>query len=480
VTEGRSSTTATAEPQAKADAGVEALRSAATKVVDAVIGRPDAVSSRPTSSASVAGITSETGGLVAAAKIVHATAAPIVDATIAAPPVARAVAAPTGPRLINVIGSFVWHLFDDFTNAIVGPPVVPAGLSVNARRSKLAINCGPGITVNADWYYPTDGQPDKFIYFQHGFLGNASVYNETLADLADRNNAIVVAPSITSNKFDCYACFLDTDSMNAAVANLFVGDRAALAASAAAAGYQGALPEKFVFVGQSEGTQLVSGAAGFYYQLAPADERSDLVGVLLYDGSAAEGTLPGALAKLPDSVPVLQISAQQPNALDLYGSGNQALTDARPGQFNGVELVGGAHSDGFRSTKFGGLIQLFVGLVFGFSKPQNVEAVQDLSQGWITDMYAGTVNNEAERTGIYGAPGQLIDIPTDTRTDAQAWVLPGPAFHLTVFDQLIANALDRFGSISFPNCVSQPATAASEQSAGPVHGCAARHEMTSL
>src|SRR5262249_42571003 len=151
--------------------------------------------------------------------------------------------------------------------------------------------------------------------------------------------------------------------------------------------------------GQSEGTQLVSGAAGFYYQLAPTEEKSDLVGVLLYDGSAAEGTLPGALAKLPDSVPVLQISAQQPNALDLYGSGNQALTDMRPGQFNGVELVGGAHSDGFRTTKFGGLLQFFVGLVFGFSKPQNVEAVPDLSQGWITDMYAGTVYNGAERTG---------------------------------------------------------------------------------
>jgi hypothetical protein len=40
-------------------------------------------------------------------------------------------------------------------------------------------------------------------------------YDYTAADLAERNDAIVVAPTISSNIFDCYGCQLTGDSMHA-------------------------------------------------------------------------------------------------------------------------------------------------------------------------------------------------------------------------------------------------------------------------
>ena len=153
----------------------------------------------------------------------------------AAPQVAPA---PT-PSLLNVVGSFFWGLFDMVTKLIDFPPVVPPGSTVTAGRGTLQIDCGDGYTTDADWYFPTEGEPDKFIYFQHGFPARAGFYNLTLAELAERNNAIVVAPNITSNIFACDACALSGEPMQAAVAKLFEGDRAALLASARACRIRG-------------------------------------------------------------------------------------------------------------------------------------------------------------------------------------------------------------------------------------------------
>ncbi len=87
----------------------------------------------------------------------------------------------------------------------------PAGGSARAARCDwparlLELDCGNGYTVDADWYFPTETEPDKIIYFQHGAFGRAGLYNITAADLAARNNAIVVAPSITTNFFACDGC----------------------------------------------------------------------------------------------------------------------------------------------------------------------------------------------------------------------------------------------------------------------------------
>ncbi|MGV0792902.1 hypothetical protein [Mycolicibacterium sp. XJ1819] len=376
-------------------------------------------------------------------------------------PAVYALAAPveteqqmTGPTLLNVIGTLAWSLLDFVVKLVEAPPVVLPERSVTAGRSTLEIDCGDGYTADADWYYPKEGEPDKLIYFQHGFLARAFVYDRTLTELAERNNAIVVAPSITSNYFACDGCSLTADPMHAAVARLFEGDRGALLASAQAAGYEGTLPTEFVLSGQSAGSMLAAGAAGHYYDSAPGAEKANMVGVLLYDGSAANGALGRALDKLPLSVPVLNIAAE-PVVFNYYGAANQLLSTERPGQFSGVQLINGAHSDAFQSSAYFGIVQAFVGLVFGTSAPENVEAVQVLSQGWLTDMYAGRVYDPATRTGIYGTPGEpgqtVVDIPTEAGL-ARGYVLPGPPHALSPFERIFAALVHSINSNDFVTC----------------------------
>lgn len=381
---------------------------------------------------------------------------------------AEPAAASTGPTLINIVGTFFWGLFDLVSKMLDFPPVVPPGSTVTAGRSTLQIDCGDGYTADADWYFPTEGEPDKFIYFQHGFPGRAGFYNLTLAELAERNNAVVVAPSITANYFACDGCNLTSDPMHAAVARLFEGDRAALLASAQAAGYEGTLPEQFVISGQSAGGILAAGTAGYFEQFAPADEKSNMAGVLLFDTSATGGALARALDKLPATLPVLHIAAA-PAPLNTYGNANQVLVEKRPGQFNGVQLVGGTHADAFRSSVLLGIPQFVVGLVTGPSTPENVEAVHVLAQGWMTDMYAGRVYDPATRTGIYGDPGDpgevVIDVPTDAGL-AHGYVLPGPTPRLTLIDLLILTLVESPTAVNFANCAEDPSASAAAATCG--------------
>jgi hypothetical protein len=372
-------------------------------------------------------------------------------------------AAPARPTLINVLGTIAWSLLDFvIKTAVGGLPAVPPGSTVTAGRSLLEIDCGDGYTAEADWYYPKEGQPEKLIYFQHGFPARAGIYNLTLTELAERNNAIVVAPSITANYFACDGCSLTADPMHEAVAQLFTGDRAALLASAEAAGFEGTLPTKFVFAGQSAGAMLAAGASGYYYKAATAGKKADMVGVLLFDGSAANGALGRALDKLPAAVPVLHI-AGEPALINNFGDANKVLAEKRAGQFNGVQLINGAHSDAFQSDAYFGLVQAFVGLAFGASTPENVEAVHVLSQGWLTDMYAGRVYNTETRTGIYGAPGlpgqTVIDIPTVAGL-ARGYVLPGPTPAPSAIERFLAALLQSINSNDYVTC-STEATAAS-------------------
>ncbi len=368
----------------------------------------------------------------------------VATQTLAAP-----TATTTGPTLINVIGTAAWNLLDVASKILAGPPSVPADSSVTVGRSELAID---GYTAEADWYYPKSGTPDKFIYFQHGFPARAGFYNLTAAELAERNNAIVVAPSITGNIFAADGYSLGADPMHEAVAGLFEGDREALKASALAAGYEGDLPEKFVIAGHSGGGQLAAGAAGYYYDSLEPGEESDLVGVLLYDTSATGGALERALDKLPPELPVLHIAAE-PSAWDTFGNASDVLVAKRPDQFNGVQLIGGTHSDAFRSSTLFGLLQPLVALGTGASTPENVEAVQLLSQGWITDMYAGTVYADNPATplqGIYGTPGTVIDLPNG----ASAYVLPGPPVVLSPIDRVILTLLSSINANQFVTCAS--------------------------
>ncbi len=229
----------------------------------------------------------------------------------------------------------------------------------------------------------------------------------------------------------------------------------------AGVGYEGALPEQFVISGQSAGGIHAAGTAGYSQEFAPADEKANMVGVLLFDTTEA-GVLNRALDKIPTTTPVLHIAAE-PHPINVYGNANQALAAKRPGQFNGVQLVGGVHGDAFRSSVLFGIPQFVVSAALGFSTQENVEAVHVLSQGWITDMYEGRVYNPATRTGIYGDPGEpgevFIDIPTDAGV-AHGYVLPGPTPWLTLIELLIATLINSPASIRFDTCADDPSAAA--------------------
>jgi len=294
-------------------------------------------------------------------------------------------------------------------------------------------------------------EPTRLIYLQHGFPATASMYDYTAAELAERNNAIVVATSISGNIFDCYGCQLGGDPMHAAVAKLFVGDRPALLASAQAAGFEGtALPERFVIAGHSGGGQLAAGAAGYFEQFAPDDEDHNLVGVILFDTSPVGGAIERGLAKIPLDIPVYNIAAE-PAPLNTYGTTIPVLQAARPNQFVGVQLVGGTHADPLQTHN--PFVQFAVELLSGASRPENVEAVQVLAAGWINDWYEGT------HTGHYGDLGSTIDIPTAEGT-AHAYVLPAPAPRLTLIDLILKALIESTQVLKFGYCAEDPSASA--------------------
>lgn len=93
------------------------------------------------------------------------------------------------------------------------------------RTSSLTLP-DTGQTVQADWYFPNDGDtPTRLIYFQHGLLANASMYSYTFASLAEQTDSIVVAPLLSSNLFDPSAEWIGGTSEQQAVADLFVGNQ---------------------------------------------------------------------------------------------------------------------------------------------------------------------------------------------------------------------------------------------------------------
>ncbi|WP_319455868.1 MULTISPECIES: alpha/beta hydrolase [unclassified Mycobacterium] len=342
------------------------------------------------------------------------------------------VAAPRAPTLVDVVGSIVLNLVMGLIQVFDGPPVLPAGSTVTVRTSTLTIPVAGGRSVEADWYFPTDAEPTRLIYLQHGLGASAPMYSYTAATLAEQTHSIVVAPSITSNFFDADGAWLGGTPMQRAVAELFTGDRAALTESAsAAAGYDVTLPTSFVLAGHSLGGTLVSGAAGYMVENGAI---TDLAGVLLLDAVDLNGAVPSALEKLTgvNYRPVLNISSER-YFWNMNGKVSDELEAARPGLFNGVMLVGGRHIDALQGGN--PLIQFSEYLIAGFSQPQNIEAVRTLAVGWVNDMFAGTDD------GIYGAPGETIQIDTSTGT-ATAVALPFPSAQVSLIGYVLNGLLD--------------------------------------
>lgn len=414
---------------------------------------PNAVSTAPTAPAmadaqvaSAAAMTSQPSAVVKTATVAAATTN---TATTTVAKTAR-------PNLINVIGSFVFNVIGGAMLAFAGPPVLPKGSTVTVKVSSLTMP-DTGQKVQADWYFPE--HPDsatRMIYFQHGFMAVAPMYSYTLAALAQSTNSIVVAPTLSSNAFDPKAQWLGGSADQQAVADLFTGDRSALAESAsAAAGYQFTLPTRFVLAGHSLGGALVTSAAG---RMVDNGAIANLQGVVLMDSVDVNGVVPAALQKLSGANyrPIYDISSE-PYVWNIDGLVGRELEAARPGQFNGVMLVGGRHIDALQGAN--PVLQFAEYLVAGFSRSPNVEAEKTLAAGWINDMFAGT------HTGTYGAPQQTITIAT-TAGPATAVALPFPStrpVQATPWDglsQLILNAVMQF-AVFEPMGPTSPARAVS-------------------
>lgn len=377
-------------------------------------------------------------------------AAHTADATVPDAPSAPATPAPQAPPSlfgllaqlpppVRSLGSVAFDLLGIVIRTVTGPPQVPPGSTVTVRSSTLRID---GRAVTADWYFPDgDAAPQRMIYLQHGFLANSRMYSYTAAMLAERTNSVVVAPTLNSNPFTADDFWLGGDPMYRAVADLFVGDRAALHASAVKAGYPdlygdaAVLPEQFVMAGHSLGGGLVIGVAGHYAQAVRGrNEENQLAGVVALDGvpprSDIVTTTLTALREPGGYVPIYALHAPT-NYLNSTSTIVDDLAAGRAGQFHGVELNRGVHMDSMLGAN--PLIQLAAYVVAGFPAPQNPPAAHTLTAGWINDMFAGRIDPStgacagADCAGIYGSPGAIVDIPTGKgRATATVLGVPGP------------------------------------------------------
>ncbi len=370
-------------------------------------------------------------------------------ATMLEQPGRELATAPRKQTLLSVVGTVIFTIYSAAIRVLGGPPLLPWGSTVTVRSSSLRIDCGDGYDVPADWYVPAGDVPTRLIYLQHGFLASGAFYSYTAARLAEATHSIVVATSVTSNFLACDGCWVGGSPLHKAVAGLFVDGNAALAQSALAAGYGGTLldgVQKVALVGHSAGGGLAAGAAGYMTQNGAFDR---LAGVVLLDGVGFGDVTPAALAKLPQDFPIYNLAGRS-YYWNLSGTSNTSLEQWRPGKFNGVQLVGGSHSD----TMLGGnpLIQAALNIVTGWSKVANVKAAEKISAGWLNDMFAGAPPSES---GFYGAPGDTLTVAT-SRGTATAIVLPGPAERQTFIDWLFTFGARLLFGINFATCAVEP------------------------
>lgn len=415
---------------------------AAEKTAPALAGAIDAIARPVDAQAPLAQRNTIADRIATQSHAVRTDIADRVSDVQAARPMAQLAAAVRAPApeqrsvpLVNIVGSLVFNVVGAALQVFSGPPALPPGSTVTVRTSTLTMP-GTSQIVRADWYFPEDADSATgVIYLQHGFMATGPMYSYTAAYLAEETNSIVVAPTLSSNLFDPSGEWIGGEPMQQSVADLFVGDRTELTASAsAAAGQPVTLPSQFVLVGHSLGGMLVTGAAG---RMAEGGAVDDLAGVVLLDAVDTHNDMPEALEALSGANyrPVLLISSER-YVWNRNGTVGDELQAARPGEFNGVMLVGGRHIDGMQGGNV--ILQAAEYLIAGVSQPQNTAAVKTIAAGWINDMYTGTDD------GVQGAPQQSIDIPTSSGT-ATAVVLPftsSDPVRATPWDGLVGPLLD--------------------------------------
>jgi lipocalin len=245
---------------------------------------------------------------------------------------------------------------------------------VTAGSSSLTIPDGPeGYVTSADWYFPTqaDGRVsvNGLVWLQPGDTAALATQAAQIArQIADQTNSIVVVPVM--NQSGRYS----NAAMQQAVADLMLGNRVALSTSATAAGYKGALPEPFLFAGQSAGGGFAAEVAARTVDNRAAD-AGPLLGVVMFDGVASPDQFAVSIAKLDSmNIPLYQI-ASPPQAANNWGGTTEQLVAFHPSEFVGVQ----------------------------FDDISPLDAAITLATGWIKDMYADRGPTDPFY-GIYGDP----------------------------------------------------------------------------
>jgi len=262
--------------------------------------------------------------------------------------------------------------------AYVEPPLSNGVTGVKTGTSALAIPFGTrGFVTSADWYFPTqaDGQvlANGVVWLQQGEIGDAVAFAALAAQIAGQTNSIVVTPAISSFEIPTQpGAFLGSAAMQQAIADMMLGDRGAIVVSAAAAGYQGVLPEKILFAGQRLGGGFAAEVAASTVDNGAA---TNLLGVVMFDGVASPSRFAPSVAKLESlDIPVYQI-ASPPQAANNWGRTTEQLAALYPDQFIGVQFDDGS----------------------------SLDAMVTLATGWINDMYDGNGPTDP-RYGLYGNP----------------------------------------------------------------------------
>jgi hypothetical protein len=274
-------------------------------------------------------------------------------------------------------------------------------VAVRKASASLLVPCGSkGTSLSADWYFPAAASPVGVVWLQHGFSSSKASVAALANTIAANTNAIVVAPTVSSNFLSLNGCWINGSAMHLAVARMF-GDRSSALQSSAtsAARTAGAgsitLPRHFVFSGHSAGGNLAVAAAGFTTTLSSGGSlvSSRLRGVVMYDGVDNGGAIGVGLDRLSGANyrRVWTIAAPD-SSCNASGSGTRLLKSKRPAEFIGVRLVNGTHVDAIGTGD----------LVCGRPRTENVAALRTLAMSWISNLFAQTPNSALLATTVAG------------------------------------------------------------------------------
>ncbi len=329
-----------------------------------------------------------------------APAAPTATAPLSAAGAEPAKAATTNMTILDVLLSLFWGMMTSVVQSAAGTPSVPSGSTVSLRSSSLQLT--DSLAVPADWYFPEPTEPGQapqhVIFLSHGMFTVGAMYSYTAAQLAENTGSIVVVPTMSWNPYAPEGLWIGGPEMQPVIADLFDGDRAALNASALAAGYAklygldpalAELPREFVLSGHSAGAALLLGAITHLDN----DTLDDLTGLLLFDAVTSGSTAADGLARLADYeeatgryIPLQEISAP-PNDWNRPSNIHQALAAARPNHFNGVIISGGAHTDSVQSGS--PAVQSMISWLVGNISQRAILALQQFADDSVNGWYAG-------------------------------------------------------------------------------------------